>query len=194
METNGLYEFGDYRLDAAERLLLCGDRPVALTPKAFDTLLVLVRHNGHLVSKDQLMKEVWSDAFVEEINVARNVWTLRKALADDERVHRYIETVPRIGYRFIAPVREVNGSGMGVPPMNHAQDAPATSARTSHGYRAWAIVVLSGVVLRLWAMEIFFSACTDARPISETKPETSTGTKPVPARRIVRKTTRPLNS
>ena len=105
---NGLYAFGDYRLDVVERLLIRGDQLIPLTPKVFDTLLVLVKHNGHLVEKELLMKEVWSDSFVEEANISRNVWILRKALGDDDGEHRYIETVPKLGYRFVAPVREVN--------------------------------------------------------------------------------------
>ena len=106
-EFKGLYEFGEFHLDAAERRLVRGDEPIALTLKVFDTLLFLVQHSGHLVGKDELMKEVWSDSFVEEANVARHVWILRRALGDDEGDHRYIETVPKLGYRFIAPVREI---------------------------------------------------------------------------------------
>jgi len=108
VETNGLYEFGEYRLDAKERRLLRGEQPIPLTAKVFDTLLVLVRNGGHLVSKDALLKEVWSDAFVEEANLARHVWTIRKALGDDENEHRYIETIPKIGYRFVVPVRQLD--------------------------------------------------------------------------------------
>ncbi len=106
-QLNQLYEFGEFQLDVAERVLKRGERPVSLTPKAFETLLVLVRRSGHLVEKDELMKQVWAEAFVEEANLARNIWTLRKALGDDEKEHRYIETVPRLGYRFVAPVRVV---------------------------------------------------------------------------------------
>src|SRR5262252_904840 len=105
---NHLYEFGEFRLDPAERLLLRDEKPVPLTPKAFETLLVLIGHRGHLVEKDELMKQVWADAAVEEANLARNIWTLRKALGDGENGHRYIETVPKLGYRFVAPVREVS--------------------------------------------------------------------------------------
>jgi len=102
---NQLYEFGEFQLDVAERLLRHGEKLVPLTPKAFETLLVLVRRAGHLVEKDDLMKQVWADAFVEEANLARNIWTLRKALGDDQGAHHYIETVPKLGYRFVAPVR-----------------------------------------------------------------------------------------
>ena len=104
-QISALYEFGDFRLETSERLLRHRGNPVPLTPKAFETLLVLVERSGRLVEKDELMKEVWADAFVEEANLARNIWTLRKVLGDDNREHRYIETVPKRGYRFVAPVR-----------------------------------------------------------------------------------------
>src|SRR5258707_8576425 len=106
-QFNHLYEFGDFQLDAAERVLRHGEKPVPLTPKAFETLLVLVRRGGHLVQKDELMKQVWADTIVEEANLARNIWTLRKALGDDEGEHRYIETVSKLGYRFVAAVTEL---------------------------------------------------------------------------------------
>lgn len=113
-QINQIYEFGDFRLETAEQLLLHRGQPISLTPKAFDTLLVLVQSSGHLVEKDELMKRVWGDAFVEEANLARNVWALRKTLEDDNGEHRYIETVPKRGYRFIAPVREVASPDTGV--------------------------------------------------------------------------------
>ena len=113
-QINHIYEFGDFRLETAEQLLLRRGEPIPLTPKAFDTLLVLVQSSGHLVEKDELMKRVWADAFVEEANLARNVWALRKTLEDDIGEHRYIETVPKRGYRFIAPVREVASPDTGV--------------------------------------------------------------------------------
>ena len=113
-QINQIYEFGDFRLETAEQLLLRRGQPISLTPKAFDTLLVLVQSSGHLVEKDELMKRVWADAFVEEANLARNVWALRKTLEDDNGEHRYIETVPKRGYRFIAPVREVASADTGV--------------------------------------------------------------------------------
>jgi len=113
-QINHIYEFGDFRLETAEQLLLRRGEPIPLTPKTFDTLLVLVQSSGHLVEKDELMKRVWADAFVEEANLARNVWALRKTLEDDIGEHRYIETVPKRGYRFIAPVREVASPDTGV--------------------------------------------------------------------------------
>ena len=106
-EINRIYEFGEFRLETAERRLLRGDESISLTPKVFDTLLALVRSGGHLVEKDELMKQVWPDTVVEEANLARNVYELRKSLADDNGQHDYIETIPKLGYRFISPVTEL---------------------------------------------------------------------------------------
>jgi DNA-binding winged helix-turn-helix (wHTH) protein len=86
---------------------------------------VLVEHSGHLLGKDVLMKEVWSDAFVEQANLARNVWTLRRALGEDEGEHRYIETVPKIGYRFVAPVRELDRTEFDRSERIRLTDSPA---------------------------------------------------------------------
>ncbi len=100
------YHFGPYHLVGRECVLLRDGRPVALTPKAFDTLLVLVRNNGHLVDKDELMNQVWPETSVEEANLTQNIFTLRRILGESES-SKYIETVPRRGYRFVAAVREV---------------------------------------------------------------------------------------
>ncbi|HVF43670.1 MAG TPA: winged helix-turn-helix domain-containing protein [Pyrinomonadaceae bacterium] len=102
-----LYEFGPYRLDASERQLRRGAESVHLTPKEFDTLSALVRGAGRLMSKEELLKEIWPDTFVGEATLAQNVFTLRRALGEAEGGKSYIETVPRRGYRFAAPVREV---------------------------------------------------------------------------------------
>lgn len=103
-----IYAFGDFRLDSAERVLSCADKPVALTPKAFDVLLVLVERHGHVVEKRELMDRVWADAFVEEGNLKATVSMLRRALGDGAgEESSYVETVPRRGYRFVAPVTEV---------------------------------------------------------------------------------------
>ena len=101
-----LYEFGPFRLDTAERTLLRDGLPVPLTPKAYEVLLGLVRRAGHIVEKDELMKKVWADAFVEEGNLTHHVFTLRKILGQGDGCE-YIETIPRRGYRFVSPVREV---------------------------------------------------------------------------------------
>jgi TolB-like protein/DNA-binding winged helix-turn-helix (wHTH) protein/Tfp pilus assembly protein PilF len=105
--TKQIYEFGPFRLDTAERLLLRSGETVPLTPKAFDTLVVLVQKSGHVVGKDELMNEVWADSFVEESNLTQNIFVLRKVLGEDGSGRLYIETVPKRGYRFVASVREV---------------------------------------------------------------------------------------
>jgi DNA-binding winged helix-turn-helix (wHTH) protein/Flp pilus assembly protein TadD len=104
------YEFGDFRIDTAKHLLLRSGRPIPLTPKAFDTLLALVENCGQVVSKDELMKQVWPDTFVEEGGLTRNISVLRKALNEGPSDHAYIETIPKIGYRFVANVRAVRDS------------------------------------------------------------------------------------
>ena len=104
-QDNQLYEFGPYVIDARSRILLKDGTTVRLTPKAFDTLLVLVRHASQVVEKEQLLKEVWPDIFVEEGSLSHNIHGLRKALGDDSSEPRYIETIPKRGYRFVAPVK-----------------------------------------------------------------------------------------
>src|SRR2546422_10731318 len=100
------YEFGPFRLDPAEHILARGDEVVALTPKAFETLALLVRSCGHLVRKEELLEWVWRDTIVEEGNLNVIIHTLRKALGDDPRESKYIETVAKCGYRFVAEVRK----------------------------------------------------------------------------------------
>ena len=103
-----LYEFGPFRLDTAEKVLLRDGEPVPMTPKVFETLVALVERSGHLVEKDELIKAVWSDTCVEESNLTNNVYALRKMLGQEENGPRYIETVPKRGYRFTASVKEVS--------------------------------------------------------------------------------------
>src|SRR5262249_49660022 len=103
---NQFYRFGSFRLDPGKRLLLRGQKPVPLMPKAFDTLLVLIENRDRMVGKEELMKALWPDSFVEEANIAQNVAVLRKALGDSPEQHRYILTIPGRGYRFAASVSE----------------------------------------------------------------------------------------
>ncbi len=105
MQTQTLYIFGPFRLNRVERTLLRDDKIVALTPKAFDTLCQLVINNGHLLKKEELMELVWTDTIVEESNLNVIIHTLRKALGDDPRESKYIETVAKRGFRFVAKVR-----------------------------------------------------------------------------------------
>ena len=120
--TSAVYQFGSFRLDVTERLLLRSGESVAVTPKAFDLLVYLVEHAGRLVAKQELMDALWPATFVEEANLAYTVSSLRKALADGQNGEHFIQTVPTRGYRFIAPV-EVVAEPNDVP-------VPTRSART----------------------------------------------------------------
>jgi DNA-binding winged helix-turn-helix (wHTH) protein len=103
MQARRLYEFGPFRLDPADRLLLRGIDPVPLTSKAFDTLLVLVENGGHLMEKEKLLNILWPETCVEEHNLAQQVFLLRKTLGEGPDGRSYIETVPKRGYRFSVP-------------------------------------------------------------------------------------------
>jgi DNA-binding winged helix-turn-helix (wHTH) protein/TolB-like protein len=162
-----IYVFGAFRLDGSERVLLCEDKPVALTPKAFEVLLLLVEKHGHIVEKGELMERVWADAFVEEGNLKATVSMLRRVLGDGTDAPRYVETVPRRGYRFVARVTEVRGDDAEAARPARAEDeacaveasavkvwtekdAPPTKPQGARKY-VWpllvACVVLAGLAL-----------------------------------------------
>src|SRR5215831_2944973 len=96
---NKQFLFGPFRLDAADHLLLRGDIPVPLPPKAFDTLVYLLENSQRLITREELMRAVWPDSFVEDSNVTVNISLLRKALGESEDGEVLIQTVPRKGYR-----------------------------------------------------------------------------------------------
>ena len=101
------YEFGPFRLDAAEYVLLRDGHVIPLSPKLFETLLVLVENSGHVVDKNELYKQVWQDVVVEETNLTKNISILRKILSEGDAERSFIETVPKRGYRFVVPVRKL---------------------------------------------------------------------------------------
>lgn len=123
--VNVLYEFGPFQLDPPERLLLCDGLPVSLTPKAFDLLLALVDRSGHLIEKDELLRIVWPGSFVEEGNLAVTISQLRKALNDDRGQHRYIETISKKGYRFVAEVKRLDDSALVIASSKAAEESIA---------------------------------------------------------------------
>src|SRR5256885_5915625 len=152
MSSKPIYEFGSFRLDPAEHLLLRAGKPVALTPKAFDTLVVLVEESGHLVRKDELMKRVWPDAFVEEVNLAQNVSAIRRVL--DTNGEQYIETVPKVGYRLNVKARVVGepeilpvGVAAGAESGTQAQAATPRIAKPARGRVVRLVAVLTVLVL-----------------------------------------------
>src|SRR3989442_245229 len=119
------YQFGEFTVDREQKVLLRNGRPLSLAPKVFDTLLILVENSGRLVEKEALMNRLWPDTFVEEANLGFNIQQLRKALGDDARHPRFIETVARRGYRFIAGVEEVlSDSGVASSPIVRIETAP----------------------------------------------------------------------
>jgi TolB-like protein/DNA-binding winged helix-turn-helix (wHTH) protein/Tfp pilus assembly protein PilF len=107
-KTKRFFDFGRFRLDSVERVLLADSHPVALTPKAFETLLELLENSGHILEKDELLKRVWPDTFVEEGTLVQNISTLRKVLGESPDGTAYIETIPRRGYRFAGAVRKTD--------------------------------------------------------------------------------------
>ncbi|MDQ6676759.1 MAG: winged helix-turn-helix domain-containing protein [Acidobacteriota bacterium] len=111
---NGFVEFDKFRLNTLERTLESGGRPVPISPKALDVLIVLMEHRGHIVDKEELMDKVWPGTFVEENSLAFNISVLRRIFAESGASPRYIETVPKRGYRFIA--EEVNVPEEATPP------------------------------------------------------------------------------
>jgi TolB-like protein/Tfp pilus assembly protein PilF len=139
-----VYEFGSFRLDQVERVLSCDGANLSLRPKIFEILVVLVENSGRLVTKETLLDQVWSDAFVEEANLSVNIASLRKVLGDAPGEHRYIETISKRGYRFVAKVTEVKdesdvmAAASGLLTPRSAQQAPGTS--WSESYRSLAVL------------------------------------------------------
>ena len=122
------FQFGPFLLDPEERTLRNADERLDLPPRVFDTLLVLVKNTGHLLEKDQLMRDVWPDAAVEENNLTQAIYLLRKILHDGEGGERYIETVPKRGYRFVGRVTDSGSSGTGTVTV--AEEPKPTVATT----------------------------------------------------------------
>jgi pimeloyl-ACP methyl ester carboxylesterase/DNA-binding winged helix-turn-helix (wHTH) protein len=133
-QTIQAYVFGRFRIDAIKRLLFEGDELVTLTPKAFDTLLALVENSGTVLSKEELMRMVWAEQFVEENNLAQNIHSIRKSLGEGSEGVKYIETIPKRGYRFIANVEAVTepqqAPAVARPPVTNK---PKTQYATSTG-------------------------------------------------------------
>lgn len=152
--TKHLLTFGPFRLDRADELLFRDGERVPLPPKVFQTLVVLVENAGRLMSKDELMKALWPDAFVEEQNLTLNIHTLRKVLNAGATGEAYIETVPRRGYRFIATVSDdasPAGADAAVVTPGAASGAPAAAVVRAPARRSrrlvWAIAAVAVVLI-----------------------------------------------
>jgi Tol biopolymer transport system component/DNA-binding winged helix-turn-helix (wHTH) protein len=151
-DTNESYVFGPFRISVGERVLRREDQIVPLAPKCFDTLLVLARHAGNVVEKERLMRAVWPDSFVEESNLAQNIFTLRKTLGETPEGARYIQTIPKRGYRLVIPstkadsaIRLPEGASLPVSP-------PAAKRRISLSIAAIIAVGLALIAARgVWS-------------------------------------------
>jgi Tol biopolymer transport system component/DNA-binding winged helix-turn-helix (wHTH) protein len=140
-----LYEFGPFRLDRQERLLLRDGATISLTPKAFDLLLALVERHGRLVEKEELFQTVWPDTIVEESNLTYNISHIRKALGDGENGLKFIETVPKRGYRFVAEVRRLPGEANELAPdaTLPINEAPVVAVQPRRRFHPLLLVLLA---------------------------------------------------
>src|SRR6185437_5491594 len=148
-----LYEFGPFRVDPEKEVVLRAGEPVPLTPKTFQILLVLIRHNKEVVTKDDLMKEVWPDTFVEEANLSRNIFMLRKALGENPPEQRYILTVPGRGYRLAESVRLVPEQELSIIAAQHSKVEVEVQIAESKPWRWQAVavsLVLVGSAVATW--------------------------------------------
>ena len=150
-----LYEFGPFRVDAGREILLRDGEPVPLTPKTFQILLVLVRRGQEVVTKDDLMKTVWPDTFVEDANLSRNIFMLRKALGETPQDHRYIVTIPGRGYRLAESVRRVAEQDMALVPAASSELIAATHSEVEIEVtetRPWGWIIAAAVVVLAMAL------------------------------------------
>ncbi len=160
-EVKALYEFGNFRCDPQEHQLLCGDTSVSLSPKAFEILLVLLRSQGRLLTKDELMQQVWPDSFVEEANLTVNISALRRALGETPAGQQYIETIPKRGYRFVVPVTETQNGPIPGPAVETLLPSPAENAIEARvaqtprsRFRKWFVVGLVVIAVLIAAVMI----------------------------------------
>jgi TolB-like protein/DNA-binding winged helix-turn-helix (wHTH) protein/Tfp pilus assembly protein PilF len=129
LASKHFYRFEDFTVDSDQKVLLRHGTPLSLTPKVFETLLILIENSGRIVKKEELMNRLWPDTFVEEANLTSNILQLRKSLGDNARQPLYIETVAKRGYRFIAPVaaEQQNGSVNGDDSNDDARSRRITA-------------------------------------------------------------------
>lgn len=159
-----VYRFGKFELNAEDRTLLGDGRRISLTPRAFDLLHALVRADGHLVTKERLLDEVWADAIVEEGNLNRTISSLRKVLGESRGENLYIETVPKAGYRFAAPIVRISTNG------RVAEEKAETVAERGDARRypyAWMIAVASFVLILGGGIVVYLLVTGRGRPSSK---------------------------
>jgi DNA-binding winged helix-turn-helix (wHTH) protein len=159
-----LYKFGPFQFDPQTRLLYRADERIALTPKAADLLLVLLQHERQLIGKDELLRLVWPDTFVEDGNLSKHIFFLRKTLGENSEGAAYIETVPKRGYRFVGLVERAagdNGSAIEVEEgtrehiiIEETDEALPAGRRTRRPvlvFASLAILLAAGLAWAIWA-------------------------------------------
>jgi TolB-like protein/DNA-binding winged helix-turn-helix (wHTH) protein/Tfp pilus assembly protein PilF len=154
-----LYSFNGFLLETAERVLLRSGQPIPVPPKVLDVLVELVENHGHIVEKEQLLQRVWTDTFVEESAIAQSIFTLRKLLGDTPDGHAYIETVPRRGYRFVAPVEELKDE-----PIVQIKVPEEATLLAQPRFRYWRIAAIGLAVVLIVAG--FFAWPREARRVN----------------------------
>jgi TolB-like protein/DNA-binding winged helix-turn-helix (wHTH) protein len=187
--SNILYEFGPFRLDPGRELVLRDSQPLAITPKAFEVLLVLVRRNHEVVSKDELMQAVWSGRVVEEANLTQCIFVLRKLLGDTYGERRYIVTLPGQGYRFAEQVRVVtrdeSESPQGLPAAADAAMEPPAESNARSNVRKWALAVIGMLIVAMaLAAAVYFIRHRAQPAVASTYAAVSIDAHPVPAKSI----------
>ena len=140
-DSTRFYDFGPFRIDTSQQVLLRDAIEIPLTPKAFATLLLLVRNNGQIVEKDELLKIIWPEAFVEEATLAQNIFTIRKALGGSEG-DQYIQTIPKRGYRFVGNVATVEDESAGVQLDKSTQSLTRVDEKAGRARPIYSIAVL----------------------------------------------------
>lgn len=184
LSDNKIYEFGSYRVEPAERRFSVGEKTIALPPKVFDTLALLVENPGRVLSKEEMMRTIWEDCFVEENNLAQNISILRKTFGESAY---YIETVPKLGYRFVATVTVTENSGVNplasgsptmrndtgikfpIPETNYVRNGDVNIAYQVIGTGSIDIVFVMGWISHLeyfWKHPLFASFLTRLASIS----------------------------
>src|SRR5579863_2556221 len=144
-QARPIYEFGPFRLDPTERVLSRAGRPISLTPKAFDVLLLLLRSSGRLVKKSEFMTSAWANSFVEESNLTVTISMLRKILEGETHDRKYIETVSKRGYRFVAQVGEIVESAK----INSLAILPFQCLTTDTSYAYLKVGLVDAIISRL---------------------------------------------
>jgi DNA-binding winged helix-turn-helix (wHTH) protein/TolB-like protein len=169
--ANGcLYEFGSFRVDVSAGKLFQGGQPITITPKTLSLLIILIESDGQLLEKEELMRRLWGDTFVEEHNLTQNVSVLRKVLGEKAGEYRYIVTVPGRGYRFTVPVKKIQfpetsfdaeifetATTPALLPENHSQKKPRLSFRL-HKYALYGLIYSFLIIFAALLISIWLSA------------------------------------